>query len=237
MAESREKAKGLILSGAVLVDGRKADKAGIRVSRSAKLTLAPSALPHHGLRYVGRGGLKLEAALEAFRLDPEGLVVVDLGASTGGFTDCLLQRGARRVYAVDVGYGQLAWRLRQDPRVVVLERTHVRDLTRDRIPEPADWVTIDLSFISLARILPKAMEFLKPGGLLLALVKPQFEVGRAGVGKGGIVRDPSKRSEAVGKVRRFAEGLGLGSGEPFECPVHGQDGNVEYFLLLKYGAA
>jgi len=232
LASNRQQARGLILSGAVLVAGKKVSKAGAMVSPAAPITLLKSALPYHGSRYVSRGGLKLEGALASFGIDPSGLIAVDVGASTGGFTDCLLQQGAKRVYAVDVGYGQLAWRLRQDPRVVVLERTHIRDLSPRQIPETADLVTIDVSFISLTHVLPKAMELIAPGGRILALVKPQFEVGRGGVGKGGIVRDPAKRQRAVEQIRNFAEGLGLRPEGVFESPVHGQDGNVEYFILL-----
>jgi 23S rRNA (cytidine1920-2'-O)/16S rRNA (cytidine1409-2'-O)-methyltransferase len=233
LARSREQARGLILSGAVIVDGRTVSKVGTLVSTGAAITLRESALPQHGLRYVGRGGLKLEGALSAFEIHPDGWVAVDIGASTGGFTDCLLQHGAIRVYAVDVGYGQLAWRLRQDSRVVVLERTHIRDLSSHQIPERVDLVTIDVSFISLSLVLPKAAELVKPGGRILALVKPQFEVGRGEVGKGGIVRDPGKRKQAVERIRKLAEGLGLSSIGVYESPVKGRDGNIEYFILLK----
>ncbi len=233
LAESREKARGLILSGAVLVGGRKVEKAGALVSTESPVTLKESVLPYRGQRYVSRGGLKLEKALEAFRLSTTEMVVMDVGASTGGFTDCLLQKGARQVYAVDVGYGQLAWRLRQDHRVLNLERTHILKLPQSRIPEAADLITIDVSFISLTRVFPKTLEFLKPGGQILALVKPQFEVGRSNIGKGGIVTDPTKRLQAVEQIRNFAEGLNLRCAGMFECPVHGQDGNVEYFLLFQ----
>jgi 23S rRNA (cytidine1920-2'-O)/16S rRNA (cytidine1409-2'-O)-methyltransferase len=233
LAENRQKAKGLILSGAVLVDGEKVEKAGALVSIISPITLKESVLPYHGHPYVSRGGLKLEKALEAFNLDTKGKVVMDVGASTGGFTDCLLQRGAKRVYAVDVGYGQLAWRLRQDPRVVNLERTHILKLSLSLLPEAMDLITIDVSFISLTRVLPKTLEFLKPGGEILALIKPQFEVGRNGIGKGGIVRDLTKRQQAVKRIRDFTGGLNLKCAGEFESPVHGQDGNVEYFLLLQ----
>ena len=233
LAENRQKAKGLILSGAVLVDGEKVEKAGALVSIKSPITLKKSVLPYHGHPYVSRGGLKLEKALEAFNLDTKEKVVMDVGASTGGFTDCLLQGGAKRVYAVDVGYGQLAWRLRQDPRVVNLERTHILKLSLSHIPEAVDLVTIDVSFISLTRVLPKTLEFLKPEGKILALIKPQFEVGRNGVGKGGIVRDPTKRQQAVERIRDFTDRLNLKCAGVFESPVHGQDGNVEYFLLLQ----
>jgi 23S rRNA (cytidine1920-2'-O)/16S rRNA (cytidine1409-2'-O)-methyltransferase len=233
LAENRQKARSIILSGAVLVDGVKQEKAGAFVSINSPITLKESVLPYHGLPYVSRGGLKLEKALEAFNLDVKEKVVMDVGASTGGFTDCLLKKGAKRVYAVDVGYGQLAWRLRQDPRVVNLERTHILKLSSSHLPEAVDLVTIDVSFISLTRVLPKTLEFLKPVGEILALIKPQFEVGRNGVGKGGIVRDLTKRQEAVEQIRDFADGLNLKCAGSFESPVRGQDGNVEYFLLLQ----
>lgn len=233
LAKTREHAQALILSGAVLVDGRKIEKAGTWVAKDCCIGLVESALPYHGLEYVSRGGLKIEKALDAFRLDVTGKIVVDVGASTGGFTDCLLKRGAKRVYAVDVGYGQLAWRLRQDSRVVNLERTHILHLSRRLIPDTMDLVTIDVSFISLTRVLSKVLEFLKPSGMILALVKPQFEVGKGEVGKGGIVRDPAKRSQAVKRILNFAEGLFLKSSWVFECPVPGRDGNVEFFVLLE----
>lgn len=233
MAETREKAKAMILSGAVLVNGQRKDKAGTLVSESDDLSIKSSSLPFGGRNFVGRGGLKLEEALSAFDINPAGRVALDIGASTGGFTDCLLQHGAVRVYAVDVGYGQLAWRLRKDPRVVVLERTHILKLDDKLLPEKPDLVTIDVSFISLTKILPRVLELMKPGGLLLALVKPQFEAGRGKVGKGGIVRDPEVRKEAVEKVRSSAVDTGLKHLGSLECSVHGQDGNVEHFLWFR----
>ena len=233
LAETRRIAQSLILSGAVLVNGQKVEKAGALVSETASVSIKKSALPFRGRRYVSRGGLKLEEAIDAFGFDPSHKVALDIGASTGGFTDCLLQKGAHRVYAVDVGYGQLAWRIRQDPRVIVLERTHILRMEPERLEEKPDLITIDVSFISLVKVLPRAVDLMKPNGDILALVKPQFEVGRGQVGKGGIVRDPQKREEAVRKICDVGENLGLKCLNILECSIHGQDGNVEFFLWFK----
>jgi 23S rRNA (cytidine1920-2'-O)/16S rRNA (cytidine1409-2'-O)-methyltransferase len=227
LAHTRSQAQGLILSGKVWVDGRRVDKAGLLIPAPARLEIRTNRA-----RYVGRGGLKLESALDHFGIRPDGWVAVDIGASTGGFTDCLLQRGAVRVYAVDVGRGQLHERLRADPRVTVMERTHIRTLDPSRISEKADLITVDVSFISLRGVLPKAMELMKPAGKIVALIKPQFEVGRGEVGKGGIVREPEKRLRVVREIREFAETLGLIAEGEFECPVAGQDGNLEYFVVF-----
>lgn len=232
-AASREEAKALILAGAVLVDGKRIEKVGSMVPYGVSISLKKSALPFGGQRYVSRGGLKLEEALDRFGFSPKGLTVADIGASTGGFTDCLIQRGAHRVYAVDVGYGQLAWKLRQDPRVVVLERTHICHLPENGIPEPMDLIVIDVSFISLDKVLPEAIKLLKHEGFVLALVKPQFEVGRGEVGKGGIIRDPIKRQGAVARIKKSCQGLGFKVLGDFESSVHGRDGNIESFILLK----
>ena len=167
------------------------------------------ALTGADLPYVSRGGLKLEAALTGYRIDAAGQVCLDVGASTGGFTDCLLQRGAARVYAVDVGYGQMAWKLRQDPRVIVIERTNIRYMSPDAVPEPVDLVTIDASFISLKIVVPAVLRFLKPEGMLLPLIKPQFEVGKGQVGKGGVVSDPARHAQVIDELGRFFSGLGL----------------------------
>ena len=183
-------------------------------------------------RYVSRGGDKLAAALAAFAVDPAGLVCADIGASTGGFTDCLLQHGAAKVSAVDVGYGILAWKLRSDPRVIVRERLNARHLTREHIPEPIDFAALDASFISLALLLPPLIPLFAGPPRILALVKPQFQLERDKVGQGGIVRDPALRDEAVDMVRNFAEGAGLTCAEPFACPVVGAKGNQEFFLYL-----
>ncbi|RLC56795.1 MAG: TlyA family rRNA (cytidine-2'-O)-methyltransferase, partial [Chloroflexota bacterium] len=198
LAESRTQAQRLIRAGLVRVAGQVADKPGTQVATNAAITL--QARP----RFVSRGGEKLEAALVRFGLDVRGWVAADVGASTGGFTDCLLQHGARRVYAIDVGYGQLDWRLRNDPRVVVMERTNARYL--ESLPEPVDLVTVDVSFISLGLILPMAVRWLKPGGQVVALIKPQFEAGRREVGKGGVVRDPQVHRRVLERVLDIAAG-------------------------------
>jgi 23S rRNA (cytidine1920-2'-O)/16S rRNA (cytidine1409-2'-O)-methyltransferase len=231
LAGSREKAQALILAGAVEVDGEPATKAGIPIEDGAVVRIREEEAGT-ALRYVSRGGLKLEAAIGHFGLDIGGKVAVDIGASTGGFTDCLLQHGAARVYAVDVGYGQLAWSLRRDARVRVIERTNIRTLASGRIPESADLATIDVSFISLTKVLPKVGELLKPGGVIVALVKPQFEVGKGEVGKGGIVRDPAKRESALDGVVRFARSAGCLVKGVMPSPITGQKGNVEYLIHL-----
>jgi 23S rRNA (cytidine1920-2'-O)/16S rRNA (cytidine1409-2'-O)-methyltransferase len=226
LVESRERGQALILAGQVLVNGSKLEKAGALVPEDAEVRLLGEPLP-----YVSRGGLKLEGALRAFDLSVAGLVAIDVGASTGGFTDCLLHHGARKVYAVDVGYGQLAWKIRQDPRVVVVERTNIREMDPSLIPEPVDLAVIDVSFISLEKVVPAVMRFLKPGARLVALVKPQFEVGRGQVGKGGIVRDDAARTAAVERVRNFVAGLGFVVSGVIPSPITGQDGNQEFLLV------
>ena len=230
LAPSRERAQRLILAGAVLVADRPATKAGVLVPPDAPLRLRGSASD-----YVSRGGEKLAGALDAFALDVAGTVALDVGASTGDFTDCLLRRGARRVIAVDVGYGQLAWTLRQDPRVVVLERTNARRLDGAMLPEAPDLATVDVSFISLALVLPVVADTLPPGADIVALVKPQFEAGRGQVGKGGVVRDPAVRAGAVARVRREAEGMGLRVRGETDSVLHGPKGNREVFLWLEKG--
>ena len=220
LAESRTQAQRLIRAGLVRVAGQVADKPGTQVATNATITL--QARP----RFVSRGGEKLEAALVRFGLDVRGWVAADVGASTGGFTDCLLQHGARRVYAIDVGYGQLDWRLRNDPRVVVMERTNARYL--ESLPEPVDLVTVDVSFISLGLILPMAVRWLKPGGRVVALIKPQFEAGRREVGKGGVVRDPQVHRRVLERVLDIAAGLDLGLRGLMPSPLHGPAGNVEF---------
>ena len=227
LVESRERGKRLIMAGQVLVEGRVLDKPGARVAVDADIRLRAR------LPYVSRGGIKLAAALEAFGVDVEGAVAADVGASTGGFTDCLLQRGARRVYAIDVGYGQLAWRLRRDPRVVVMERTNVRYL--DSLPEPIDLATVDVSFISLELVLPKVMGWLKPGGEIIALIKPQFEAGREKVGKGGVVRDPQVHRAVLRKILGWAVDHGLAVRGLIPSPIKGPAGNVEFLVHLSRG--
>jgi 23S rRNA (cytidine1920-2'-O)/16S rRNA (cytidine1409-2'-O)-methyltransferase len=226
LAASRQRAAALILAGRVTVEGRRAEKAAQQVAADARLEVLED---DEG--YVSRGGIKLAAALEAFSLSVAGLAAMDVGASTGGFTDCLLRRGARRVYAVDVGYGQLAWKLRQDPRVVVLERTNVRYLERQQIPEAVDLATIDTSFISLTKVIPRVIEFLGENGRLLALIKPQFEVGRGRVGKGGVVRQPELHQQVVSEVERFCRDQGLAVEGVVESPLLGPKGNREFFIL------
>ncbi|HJQ83618.1 MAG TPA: TlyA family RNA methyltransferase [Candidatus Binatia bacterium] len=227
LVASRERARRLVMAGAVLVADRPVTKPGTEVPDDAPVRLRGEDSP-----YVGRGGEKLAGALDAFGLDVRERVALDVGASTGGFTDCLLQRGARRVIAVDVGYGQLAWKLRADPRVVVLERTNARTLSPDRLPEPPDLAVVDVSFISLRTVLPAVASVLAAGAAIVALVKPQFEVGRGRVGKGGVVRDDALRAEAVALVRAEAERLGLGVRGEAESVLPGPKGNREVFLWL-----
>lgn len=228
LAESRERARSLILSGSVLVDGKKVEKAGAQVPQDAEIVLLGPASP-----YVGRGGTKLEAALDAFHPDLSGKVAIDVGASTGGFTDCLLQRGTARVYAVDVGYGQLAWRLRQDPRVIVLERSNIRTLPTEAIPEPVDLATIDVSFISLEKVIPAVLPFLRPRGEIIALVKPQFEVGKGEVGRGGIVRSPEKHQSVLNRIFSQAPTWGLEISGSIPSPILGQKGNAEFLVYFR----
>ncbi len=225
LAGSRERAQALIFAGQVLVNGQKIDKAGALVPRDAEIRILGEVLP-----YVSRGGLKLEKALREFHVSVEGKTALDVGASTGGFTDCLLQHGCTKVYAVDVGYGQLAWKLRQDPRVVVIERTNIRELDPSFVPEPVNIAVVDVSFISLDKVIPPVLKFLKPAAEIIALVKPQFEVGREQVGKGGIVRDDAVRNAAVKRVEDFTRKLGLEVKGVIPSPITGQDGNVEFLI-------
>jgi 23S rRNA (cytidine1920-2'-O)/16S rRNA (cytidine1409-2'-O)-methyltransferase len=228
-AESREKAQAIIGTGQVLVNGQKQDKAGAPVQGDADIRILGETLP-----YVGRGGLKLEAALKEFSVVVQGKIALDVGASTGGFTDCLLQHGASKVYAVDVGYGQMAWQIRQDPRVVVIERTNIREIDPALIPEPVDIAVIDVSFISLEKVIPAILKFLKPQSEIVTLIKPQFEVGREHVGKGGIVRDESARDAAVKRIVDFVKSLGFDVKGVIPSPITGQDGNMEYLLYAVY---
>jgi 23S rRNA (cytidine1920-2'-O)/16S rRNA (cytidine1409-2'-O)-methyltransferase len=226
LAESRAKAQGLILAGLVRLNGQVVTKAGQAVGPDALVEVAG---PEHP--FVSRGGVKLAGALDHFQLDVSGLICLDAGASTGGFTDCLLQRGAAHVIAVDVGYGQLAHKLRVDPRVSSIERTNVRHLAPEQAPGPFGLIVGDLSFISLTLVLPVLVSRLCPGGLLLALVKPQFEAGREQVGKGGVVKDEAARLAALDKVRLCLTGLGLTVRGDCVSPITGPAGNVEYFIL------
>ncbi len=225
LVDSRERAQALILAGAVEVDGALADKAGKLVAMDARIRLTAVPMP-----YVSRGGLKLDAALNHFRVQVVGRIALDVGASTGGFTDCLLQRGARRVLAVDVGYGQLDLRIRKDPRVVVMERCNVRYLEPEALPERPDLCTIDVSFISLRIVLPAVVRLLADPREVLALVKPQFEVGKGQVGKGGVVRDPVLHQRVLEQVAQAGVSLGLRVSAPFPSPILGPKGNREFFL-------
>ena len=228
LVKSRERARALIMEGKVLVEDRPITKAGSMVETASSITLKEKDIP-----YVSRGGVKLAAALEHFGIVLEGKTVMDVGASTGGFTDCMLGMGAARVYGIDVGYGQFDYRLRQDPRVVLLERTNIRHLERQAIPEEMDFAAVDVSFISLKLVLPKVREFLRPGGGILALVKPQFEATKKDVGKGGIVRDEEKRQRAVESVEKAARDCGLRPVGVMQSPIRGRKGNVEYFIHMK----
>ncbi|MBF0559415.1 MAG: TlyA family RNA methyltransferase [Nitrospirae bacterium] len=230
LAASRERARALIMEGKVHVGGVAAAKAGSMVSSDAPVEISGGEMP-----YVSRGGLKLEAAVRNFNVSVAGKIAMDVGASTGGFTDCLLQNGAEKVYCIDVGYGQLAWKLRQDPRVHLLERTNMRYLENVKIPDPIDFATIDVSFISLVKVVPKVLEFLQKGGELIALIKPQFEVGKGEVDKGGIIRDAAKREQAVNRVKESLESFGLSTVGIMESPITGQKGNIEYLIYMTTG--
>lgn len=230
LTASRERARALILAGRVLAADRVLDKAGMKVPADIPLRLKGGDNP-----FVSRGGLKLAAALDAFDLSPAGRVALDVGASTGGFTHCLLLRGVSRVYAIDVGYGQLAWEVRQDNRVVVMDRTNIRHLRPADLPEVPDFAVVDVSFISLDLVLPVMRELLAPGAPLVALVKPQFEVGRETVGKGGIVRDAAARRRALDRVISKAVADGWEWHGSIDSPITGQKGNREYLVCLRRG--
>lgn len=228
--ESRAKAQAAIMAGQVLVNEQKIDKPGTQVKPEVTIRLLGNQL-----RYVSRGGLKLEKALQIFPISVEGKVVADVGASTGGFTDCALQNGAVKVYALDVGYGQLAWKLRSDERVINMERTNVRYLEAKDLPEQVDAVTIDVAFISLDKILPAVYKILKPTGFVVALIKPQFEAGKENVGKKGVVREASVHMEVIRNVIAFAKGEGFGIAGLDFSPIKGPEGNIEYLLHLTLG--
>ncbi|HUG82228.1 MAG TPA: TlyA family RNA methyltransferase [Bryobacterales bacterium] len=225
LVESREKAQALILAGEVLADGQKVTKAGQKISPQAQIRLLG-----RKLRFVGRGGEKLEAAMERFAIDVRAKVCLDVGASTGGFTDCLLQRGARKVYAVDAGRAQLHWNIRQDPRVVVCEKVNARYLSADTVPEKIEFVCCDVSFISVTLILPALIPLMTPAASMVVLVKPQFEVGKGEVGKGGIVRDPVLHEKAIDKLRCALEELGFHSLQTMDSPILGAEGNKEFLI-------
>ncbi|MCD8053236.1 MAG: TlyA family RNA methyltransferase [Lachnospiraceae bacterium] len=227
IAPSREKAKALIMAGSIFVDGQREDKPGTTFDESADVVLHGRVLP-----YVSRGGLKLEKAMARFGVALAGKVCMDVGASTGGFTDCMLQNGAVRVYAVDVGYGQLAWKLRQDERVVCMEKTNIRYVTREQVPEPVDFASIDVSFISLTKVLGPVKELLTETGEIVCLIKPQFEAGREKVGKKGVVREKSTHREVIEKVIGWAATLGFAVQNLDYSPIKGPEGNIEYLLYL-----
>ena len=232
LAPSREKAKALIMSGEVFVNGNREDKAGATFASDAQIELRGK-----GLKYVSRGGLKLEKAMSAFSLSMEGKVCMDIGASTGGFTDCMLQNGAAKVFAVDVGYGQFAWKLRQDPRVVCMEKTNIRYVTPEQIGEPLDFASVDVSFISLTKVLGVAYDLLKNGGQMVCLIKPQFEAGRQKVGKKGVVRDPKVHEEVIASVLSFATKIGFAVDALDYSPIKGPEGNIEYLVCIHKPAA
>ena len=256
LARSRDLAKAYIMEGRVFVDGKKMTKVGMSVSDKSEISLKGEELP-----YVSRGGLKLEAAMKYFNVNVRNKIIMDVGCSTGGFTDCLLKMGAKKVYCIDVGYGQLAWPLRNDPRVVVMERTNVRYLERivrehierqnhrgsaettrmksrgmdELVKGIIDMAAVDVSFISLTKVIPALYEFLKESAEMVLLVKPQFEVGKGEVGKGGIVREEEKRLSAVQRVKADLEHIGLMTAGVFQSPIIGHKGNIEYFLYMKKG--
>lgn len=228
LAESREKAKAVIMSGIVYVDGQKEDKAGSVFADTAQIEVRGT-----GLKYVSRGGLKLEKAMTHFSLELSGKVCMDVGSSTGGFTDCMLQNGAAKVYAVDVGKGQLDWKLRNDPKVICMEKTNIRYVTRQEIPEGIDFSSIDVSFISLTKVLGPVKALLTEEGRIVCLIKPQFEAGREKVGKKGVVRDKKVHLEVIQTVMEFAQSLGFGVLGLEFSPIRGPEGNIEYLLYLQ----
>ena len=226
--ESREKAKAIIMSGIVYVDNQKADKCGTQYDEKCNIEVRGNTL-----KYVSRGGLKLEKAMENFDLTLKDKITMDIGASTGGFTDCMLQNGAKKVYSIDVGYGQLAWKLRSDERVVNLERTNFRNVTHEQVPDDIDFFSIDVSFISLKLLLPVARNLLTDNGEAVCLIKPQFEAGREKVGKKGVVREKSTHHEVIEKVTEFAVSIGFSVLEITFSPIKGPEGNIEYLVHLK----
>ena len=227
-APSREKAKAIIMAGQVYVKGQKEDKAGSMFD-----PYAPIEVRGNTLKYVSRGGLKLEKSIKNFNLSLDGKVCMDVGASTGGFTDCMLQNGAVKVFAVDVGHGQLAWKLRQDNRVICMERTNIRYVTPEQIGEPIDFVSIDVSFISLTKVLEPVKALMSPRGQVVCLIKPQFEPGREKVGKKGVVREKSTHQEVIEKVIAYAKGIGFAICNLEFSPIKGPEGNIEYLLQLQ----
>lgn len=232
LAPSREKAKALIMEGKVYVNEQREDKAGAGIDEKAVIEVRGSTPA-----YVSRGGLKLEKALKEFDFSLDGLVCMDIGASTGGFTDCMLQGGAAKVYALDVGYGQLAWKLRQDSRVVCMEKTNIRYVTPEDIGEPLDFASADVSFISLTKVLPAVRELLRDGAQMVCLIKPQFEAGRSKVGKKGVVRDATVHLEVVSQITAFVREIGFSVLHLDFSPIKGPEGNIEYLIHLKKDGA
>ena len=231
LADSREKAKAIIMSGIVYVENEKEDKAGSTFEETSRIEVRGKTLP-----YVSRGGLKLEKAMKSFPIKLEGSICMDVGASTGGFTDCMLQNGAKTVFAVDVGHGQLDWKLRNDPRVVCMEKTNIRYVTKEQIDgAELDFASIDVSFISLTKVLPPVYDMLRDGGEVVALIKPQFEAGREKVGKKGVVRDKSVHEEVIVKILDYAPTLGFQVLGLTYSPVKGPEGNIEYLVWLRKG--
>ncbi len=230
LVESREKAKALIMSGVVYIDGQKAYKAGDKVKEGQQIEVRGEKLP-----FVSRGGLKLQKSVKSFEIDLNDKVCADIGASTGGFTDCMLQNGAKKVYAIDVGYGQLAWKLRNDPRVVNMEKTNIRYIDLNLLKEDIDFISIDVAFISLKLVLPVAYEMLKDGGKIVALVKPQFEAGREEVGKKGVVRDKDVHKNVFNSTATFARELGFKILGADYSPIKGPEGNIEFLLYMSKG--
>jgi len=228
--ESREKAKASIMAGIVFVDEQKVDKAGEMISEEAKVEVRGNVCP-----YVSRGGLKLEKAIREFEIDLTNKVCMDIGASTGGFTDCMLQNGAKKVFSVDVGYGQFAWKLRQDERVCCMERTNIRYVKKEDIGEELDFASVDVSFISLTKVLPVAFMLTKESGEVVALIKPQFEAGREQVGKKGVVRDSNVHKEVIEKVIAFSNSIGFGVKNLSFSPIKGPEGNIEFLVYLYKG--
>ena len=227
LANSRELAKAYIMAGNVYVDGQKEDKAGTKVAVNADIEVKGSQM-----KYVSRGGYKLEKAINEFGVQLEGKICLDIGASTGGFTDCMLQNGASKVYAIDVGYGQFAWKLRNDERVVCLEKTNVRYVTHEQVPDEGDFASIDVSFISLTKVLPAVLGVLGPNGQLVCLIKPQFEAGREKVGKKGVVRDINVHREVIEMIVNYVRGQNLGILALDFSPIKGPEGNIEYLIYL-----
>lgn len=228
LASSREKAKVMIMEGNIFVNNQREDKPGTRFPDDVRIELHGKTLP-----YVSRGGLKLEKAMRSFQISLDGMVCMDIGASTGGFTDCMLQNGARKVYAVDVGYGQFAWKLRQDERVVCMEKTNIRYVTPDQIDDRLDFASVDVSFISLTKVLPPARQLLKEHGRMVCLIKPQFEAGREKVGKKGVVRDRKVHREVIEKILNFVSSNGFRVLDLDYSPVKGPEGNIEYLVYIE----